>query len=270
MTRPSQGLVPGFVPGLLAAVLTAAAACATAASAADLPPAPAYYPPAYHPAIYDWSGVYFGGHIGAGMLQDSVTATTTTTLQTAGTVSNITPFGLIAGGQFGANYEIAPWVIGAEGTWSSSGVTGSKTLSTLVANTYEHETSAPYWYATATGRLGYAANTLLFYAKGGAAWMRVDYTQNVPSTGGVSIQDISDVRTGIIVGAGLEYGMTENLSAKIDYDFLDFGTKTYNFNSLTAAAGSLPLGINSDTHIFTVGLNYRFNWVGGGALAAKY
>jgi opacity protein-like surface antigen len=53
---------------------------------------------------------------------------------------------------------------------------------------------------------------------------------------------------------GLEYGLTENLSAKFEYDFLDFGTKTYNFTAT-------PVSIRSDLSMLTLGLNYRFNWV---------
>jgi opacity protein-like surface antigen len=71
--------------------------------------------------------------------------------------------------------------------------------------------------------------------------------------------------------------MTENLSAKIEYDFLDFGTKAYSFNSLSFAAGgaaltpvgAMPVSIKSFTNLFTVGLNYRYNWSGGGAVVTK-
>jgi hypothetical protein len=42
------------------------------AHAADMGvPSRSYYPP-LPPAIYDWTGIYLGGHIGGGMLVDSV------------------------------------------------------------------------------------------------------------------------------------------------------------------------------------------------------
>jgi outer membrane immunogenic protein len=260
----------------LALVVAAAAATAvaTTASAADLPvaPAPGYNPPVYRPALYDWTGLYFGGHVGVGLMEDSVTTTTTTALQPAGTQTNLSPFSVIGGAQAGANFEVAPLVIGVEATWTSSAISGSQVTPSL-AGTSERSTSNSNWYATATGRVGYAANDLLFYAKGGAAWMRVNYTQDIlTGAGATSSQIISDTRTGFTVGGGIEYGMTENLSAKLEYDFLDFGTKNYNFNNLSAAGAALvlPVAIKSDTHMFTVGLNYRFNWSGGGAVAAKY
>jgi outer membrane immunogenic protein len=70
-------------------------------------------------------------------------------------------------------------------------------------------------------------------------------------------QVFTDNRTGFTVGAGIEFGLVENLSGKIEYDFYDFGSKNYNFNLIT------PVGVNSNLHTIIVGLNYRFNWSGG-------
>ena len=47
--------------------------------------------------------------------------------------------------------------------------------------------------------------------------------------------------------------MTENLSAKFEYDYFGFGSKTYNF-------AATPVSIRSDLQTLTVGLNYRFTW----------
>jgi opacity protein-like surface antigen len=70
-------------------------------------------------------------------------------------------------------------------------------------------------------------------------------------------QVFDDNRTGFTVGAGIEIGLVENISAKIEYDFYDFGSKNYNFASIT------PVAVKSDLHTFIVGLNYKFNWSGG-------
>jgi hypothetical protein len=51
-------------------VLSGAAFLAMPADAADMGvPARSYYPP-LPPAIYDWTGIYLGGHVGGGMLND--------------------------------------------------------------------------------------------------------------------------------------------------------------------------------------------------------
>jgi outer membrane immunogenic protein len=270
-------------PGLLVGIAVAASALATAASAADLPApaAPAYTPPVYRPVIYDWTGIYGGLHLGAGALDDQVTTTTTTLLQPAGTVTKLSPFSVVSGAQAGFNVEFAPFVVGAEGTFTWSNISGTQVIPSLLPTISEQSISTPRWYATATGKIGFAANDFLFYAKGGAASMNVHYTQAPAVGGGQTSQTIIDARSGFTVGGGIEFGMTENLSARIEYDFLDFGTKSYNFTNLSfvpagSAAGTaptpigaFPVSIRSITQLITVGLNYRFNWSGGGPVVTR-
>jgi outer membrane immunogenic protein len=270
-------------PGLLVGLAVAASALATAASAADLPvpAAPAYTPPVYRPVIYDWTGIYGGVNVGAGALDDVVTNTTTTALLNAGTQTKLSPFSLVGGAQAGFNIEFAPFVFGAEGTFTWSNISGTHVTPSLLPTISENSVSTPQWYATATGKAGFAANDFLFYAKGGAAWMGVHYSQNIAAGGVQSAQTIIDTRSGFTVGGGVEWGLTESLSARLEYDFLDFGTKTYNFNNLgfTPAGsavgtpltpiGAAPMSIKSVTQLITVGLNYRFNWGGGGPVVTR-
>ena len=262
-------LGPGL--GALAAAAIAAAACFPV-RAADIAPAPGYYPPqqVYRPALYDWTGIYFGGHLGGGLMMDTVTQNTTTTnvavggtFLNAGTTTDVNGWGVLGGAQIGVNYEFAPWVFGAEAAFTSSGITASPIIPTLTPGDGQRSTDNPQWFVTATGRFGYAVNTVLFYAKGGGAWMHAQYTQDTlgPGGSGIATQSLNQNRTGFVVGGGIEYGMTEQLSAKIEYDFYDFGTSTLNFNS--AVTGPMPVGIKSEVNVFTVGLNYRLNWVGG-------
>jgi outer membrane immunogenic protein len=268
-------------PGLLVGFVVAASALATAASAADLP-VPAAPAPVYRPVIYDWTGIYGGINVGGGVLNDVVTNNTTTALLNAGTQTKLSPFSVVGGAQAGFNYQIQQVVLGAEGTFTWSNISGTQVTPSLQPTISENSVSTPQWYATVTGRAGFAANDFLFYAKGGAAWMGVHYTQNVVGAGIFqSGQTIVDTRSGFTIGGGIEFGMTENLSARLEYDFLDFGTKTYNFNNLGFNAagaavgtpltpvGAAPMSIKSVTQLITVGLNYRFNWAGGGAYVTR-
>jgi outer membrane immunogenic protein len=270
MIRRSSALWAFTVAAASAAV---GAWSAIPAAAADLPVAPgaSYYPAqAYAPALYDWSGVYLGANLGIGDLQDSVTTLTTTSYQPAGVVTRLSDLGIVGGPQIGANYEMAPWVIGVEGSWQATNISASSTIGTLYPNDDERSTSDEQWYASATGRIGYAFNTVLVYGKGGAAWTQVRYTQadlNAATGGTVaSLQSIDTIRTGFTVGGGVEYGMTEHFSARVEYDFYDFGTKDYNFSSLTAVGnnlapfpGGFPVSIKSYSHLITTGLYYRFD-----------
>src|SRR5580692_632513 len=168
-------------PGLLVGLAVAASALATAASAADLPvpAAPAYTPPVYRPVIYDWTGIYGGINVGGGALNDVVTNTTNPTLLNAGTQTKLSPFSVVGGAQAGFNIEFAPFVIGAEGTFTWSNISGTQVTPSLLPTISETSTSRPHWYATATAKVGFAANDFLFYAKGGAALMNVNYIQAI-------------------------------------------------------------------------------------------
>ncbi|MGB8630155.1 MAG: outer membrane beta-barrel protein [Xanthobacteraceae bacterium] len=235
---------------------------ALAARAADIAvPAPTYYPAYLPPALYNWTGVYFGGNVGGGILTDSVSQNGTAPFNLAGS-GNLRPAGVLGGAQLGANYEFAPWVVGAEVSWTDSGISGStlipcstSCLSATPPILQERATSHALWFATATGRFGYAANDWLFYGKAGGAWMHVSYTQDYLTAVGVtaSSQTISADRAGFTAGVGVEYGMTENLSGKIEFDFYDFGTQNYNFVQT-------PVSVQSNMYALIVGLNYRFNW----------
>jgi outer membrane immunogenic protein len=254
-------------------VLCGFAVVAAPARAADMGVPRSYYPASPPPpAIYDWTGIYVGGHIGGGLLVDSVSQNGFSPggFNLTGT-GNLRPAGVIGGAQVGANYEFVPWVVGVEASWTDSAINGN-TLIGCVATCVapgptpigsERFTSQAEWFAALTGRVGYAANDWLFYAKAGGAWMNVRYTEDLLGlagpAGGVTItsQVINDNRTGFTVGAGIEFGLVENLSGKIEYDFYDFGRKNYNFNAIT------PVSVNSNLHTIIVGLNYKFNWSGG-------
>ncbi len=245
--------------GLLTSAL-AAAACAQFAHAADLPVAPIAPAPAYYrPALYDWTGFYVGGQVGAGLLQDTSSPIAGAATTAPSGPVGINPSGGVAGVQAGFNYEFAPWVVGVEGSWAHSWLNGNGTTpsTTGAAATVSRDTSSMMWIAAATARVGYAFDTLLVYVKGGGAWANVKYTEDVlvPTIVGPT-QSLTDTRSGFTAGAGLEYGFVEGWSGRLEYDFYDFGTQNYAF-AIT------PVQIKSEVHVVTAGINYRFNWAGG-------
>lgn len=206
---------------------------ATAASAADLGRRPVYKaPPAPVPVAYNWSGFYIGGHLGYGWGDNEVTNLTT------GTKSNLAADGFLGGAQIGFNWQTGAFVFGVEGDWSWTNADGSTSIPAAVAADYN-------WYGTATARVGYAFDNMLWYVKGGAAWMDTDYT-----LGGVTV---GDTRTGWTVGTGLEWAISPNWSAKLEYNYLDFGTDR---------PAPLAIDVDSQAHLVKLGLNYRFGGVG--------
>jgi outer membrane immunogenic protein len=126
------------------------------------------------------------------------------------------------------------------------------------------------WFGTATARLGFAWDRVLLYSKGGVAAghfkygvddaiVILDLTGNPFFTSASSFRG-SDTRIGWTVGAGVEWAVWSNLSAKIEYDYLGFANKPVALDPVVAFAGAGQLVVNVEHSIQTVkaGLNWRF------------
>ena len=118
--------------------------------------------------------------------------------------------------------------------------------------------------ATATGRLGYTFGRLgegMVYAKGGAAWANNRYQFNgqvltSPSFVTPFNFGASETRVGWTVGAGVEWAVWENWSVKLEYDYLDFGSRTVTFND--PLSGAANISVSQRISEVKLGVNYRF------------
>lgn len=212
-------------------------AISQAASAADMS-RPVYKAPPPAAPVWSWTGFYLGGHVGGAWSDESAT------IPGFGTFGH-DPSGFIGGGQIGYNWQVNPsWVIGVEGdiSWTNS---DASTVGPLATATSDHN-----WYATLGGRLGFTGGPWLLYAKGGAAWMDADYTVTAPA----GVATIGDTRTGWMVGVGLEWMFTPNWTAKVEYNYLDFGSETFNFTPLAVGTS-----IDTQVNLIKAGINYKFN-----------
>ena len=94
----------------------------------------------------------------------------------------------------------------------------------------------------------------MIYAKGGGAWSRdkFDITDGVGGFANGSFK-----RSGWMAGAGVEYAIWNNLSAKIEYNYLHFNSIT---ETLTTGGGltATPADVGLKSHLVKVGLNYQF------------
>ena len=231
----------------LATVAVVALGATVPALAADLGAAPRTYTkaPAYVQPIYNWTGFYIGGHVGGAF---------------AGSNSLQGDTRFLGGVQGGADYQFANnWVIGAEVQYSWMNSSNSGVLfpgGTLVSSNSDQ-------LGSVTGRLGYSFGPTLLYAKGGYAWKDSDNLTATLAGAPVAFTTTGNTRDGYTVGGGLEYMFAPNWSAKIEYQYYNFGSTT--FLSPVALAGAR---FNDDEHTVKAGLNYRFNW--GGPVAARY
>ena len=60
------------------------------------------------------------------------------------------------------------------------------------------------------------------------------------------------------MGPGVEYAFIDNWSAKLEYNYMDFGTRGVRFASPTASLVFLDANIRERIHVVKVGINYRF------------
>jgi outer membrane immunogenic protein len=165
--------------------------------------------------------------------------------------------GILGGGQVGCNLQLGSnWVIGVEGEGSASDIRGDITATLLgITGTAHAETK---WIASTTGRLGWAWYRWLLYAKGGAAWAGDRYSAVIPVFD--EQLEASETRTGWTVGGGIEWAFWSHWSAKAEYDYYDFGTRTL---TLTGTFAGIPIavpGVNVQQRISVgkIGINYRF------------
>ena len=212
--------------------LTAASAAAAPALAADLPqaPAPAYEAvPAPQQSI-DWTGIYLGGNLGWAFGNfDNKSGNT-------GLGTNADGF---AGGLYtGYNFQVTPNVVlGAEADFSLTDLEETRNNGGLNVK------SKSDWNSNIRARVGYSFDRYLVYGAGGLALADLE----------VSASGDKDSKTalGWTVGAGGEAAITNNLSARLEYVYQDFGSQDFNLNGT---------GVSSDFNNSQVrlGLGYKF------------
>jgi len=246
---------------------------ATQASAADM--AVKAPPPAPIAAAYNWTGFYLGGQGGGGWFDNNVTNGSVV----LGTGNNFPP-GLVhspehgsggLGGVYGGyNYQINQFVVGIDGDYSWAGLNGSSsTLGVPVAATgctvgpcITNDTDKVKWIATVTGRLGYAANNWLLFAKGGWAGAGFSGTETNFSVATITANGTnSSTRNGWTIGTGVEYGFTPHWSAKLEYDYLKFNGANYNTTFISTTSGATSIFVrnaSSDINVVKAGVAYRF------------
>jgi outer membrane immunogenic protein len=259
-----------FAGGLLLPLLSA-----SLAGAADLQinRVPAFTPP----PGFSWTGFYLGGNVGAGI------GTTETSVGVGPALSALSGMpivataplvseafnGFVGGMQAGYNWQTGVFVLGVEGDLDAAGLQGTAPCAVVLNCTMKHN-----WFADITGRVGVVAvERTLIYLKGGVAWEGSNFTVgnsiNIAGTTVAASAGGSGIQTGGLLGMGVEYAFLPNWSAKLEYNYIDFGTRSFNAtigaNAAFAGTGLAPLAgatvptsITENEHIIKAGVNYRF------------
>lgn len=172
-----------------------------------------------------------------------------------GSTTSKSQTGALAGGQIGYNYQIASFVLGIQTDAEWTGLKGSSICPNPTALC---QTDQQY-LAALTGRVGYAWNQVLIYAKGGGAISGDRYNVNFPATPIFNEQNSGGAeRVGWTAGAGIEYAFLNNWSAFVEYDHYDFGS--VNFSMIREATGAFVehLSVRQTDETVKAGINYHF------------
>lgn len=268
-------------------LLAAAAAVAVigAASAADLG-APRYAPPVAPvvPVVlpFSWTGCYLGGFAG-GAWADTVNVYDVNNyagqpLLPYNNWSYSLDSSVIAGGTAGCNWQPigTPWVFGIEGELGYVDLAGSAYDPLFpLPNTLLASASIGNVYGMVTGRVGYAVDRVLFYVKGGAAFVDESVTVAHPAFPGLpafsATASNNDARW--TLGGGIEWAFARNWTIKGEYMFI--GSDIASACGVAgigapAGPGTYCWGHNGLDGVGTakVGINYLFG--GGVPLFARY
>jgi hypothetical protein len=220
---------------------TAAAVAITVAlsgpiMAADAPVRKAGPAPAAE--IFNWSGLYIGGHVGYGRThfegQDDA----------PGTSLFPKPKGFLAGLHAGQNFQAAAnWVWGWEadlsvtGGWSET-VQSSPGASSLVSGQVNG-------IASLRGRLGWVFDRTLIYATGGvAAFNWNGFATSTPQERGKS-----RISWAPVAGAGIEWKVRPNLSWRVE------GLYYWNRGTQSDTGGFVKI---KNTAVFRVGASWYY------------
>lgn len=210
---------------LIVLVTSASAADLGARSAANYTKSAALVSP-----LTNWSGFYVGAIGGYGWSTDADSAKFK---------------GGFGGGTLGYNWQAGPLLFGLEADAVGGAIKSSNPLAGVTFN------DSVRAMGSATGRVGFVANSALFYAKGGYAWANNRATAVTAAGNFVD----SKLHSGWTIGGGGEYMLAPNWSVKAEYMYANFSSANYFKDSVAGGLDSGRLLI----HTVKAGINYHFN-----------
>ncbi len=244
------------------------------------------------PANFCWSGPFVGGYIGGawehanvkttvGRLTDASYFASSSVINTVAQNSSgsFTPSAFVGGVQFGGNWMYQNLVYGLVLDYGSLNFNKSHHANAFYpdgAGSYTLDTKIKTdWLYTVRGRLGWAPSPwilpVMIYATGGLAVTKLqvsNYFHDTSALAGVGGSRNSDNLNGWVVGAGIEYPITQNWTINGEYLYARFGS-TQTSNSIYNATAGFGLdshslvspfstSANLYANLFKVGLNYKF------------
>ena len=247
--------------------------------------APAFAAPfSSSPTPYPWSGFYGGVTVGAAFGQYNAQTSTvggsymdaaSAAAVNAAGAQSIGQTGFTTGIEGGYNWQVGDLLLGVEADLQAvhlNGATNSGAIPYPGTPAGKSFTITSYgntnWLFTARPRVGFVApNHWLFYATGGLALTQLqsDFSfvdsnptdENVPTS--TESGKLDTVKVGYTVGGGVEAPLTDRLSLKAEYLYVDFANTPAAVASNDLAPGqAFTHSGDLRADIVRAGLNYRF------------
>jgi outer membrane immunogenic protein len=226
------------------------------------------------PEVFDWSGVYVGGHLGVAWGDVDWSGPEIATYVRGGGISHELDEGSLAGAHLGFNHQFGRWVGGAEVSLSGGDVEGSSeneirfgTRTGDIATKTEIDN-----LFLATVRLGYAFDRTLAYVKGGYASADV----NLRAAGELGPRIVDELpvgqpmdvgfssgerQAGFTIGGGIEYALTKGVVFGLEYNRVDLGNSTHvGFATVDGdPVTAVPVRVEPDVlHVAMARLSLKF------------
>ena len=225
----------------------AAAFVAGPALGADLPIVKAQPVPAPVP-MFNWNGFYIGANIGGAWSSSTVTDVVT------GASFSTDDSGFIGGGQVGFNYQVNSFVFGVEGDIDATSISNTGPSVVTGFGTLQGSTSTD-WIATLAGRIGFALDRWMIYAKGGGAWVQNSATLANLTTG--ASVSASNTNSGWMAGVGAEWAFAGPWSAKLEYNHIELDNWSTSASSIIV---NDQFNVSRNIDMVKFGVNYPFGF----------
>ncbi len=204
-----------------------------------------------------WKGWFMGANIGYGMYPNNVyslpfESTPDIIIENSPLLIHLQTSGFLGGGQVGYNWEQDSWVWGIESDINYASIAGTNSITydnVLFFN--DSVTQRLNWFGTVRAKIGKTSphSTLLPYLTAGISFSNTELT-HAQIIGSEFQETVTDKKTAThwVAGAGLEYAVSDHLSYKLEYLYLNLETPTldttyYNVSS-NFASNVLRLGVN--------------------------
>ncbi len=218
-----------LLAGSVSLIALASVAMTGAANAADMATPGTQY-------SHDWSGWYFG-------IKGGYASGDARLVGPFGNTGDYTIDGGLIGTMSGYNFQSGNIVFGIDTDTAFGSLEGTTSPASVCVTC----TTEINWLSTFRGRVGVAYDNVLPFVTAGVAYGEVEVTLPPALNPGGGNRD--DIFVGYVVGGGIDWAMSDDWTARLDYQYVDLGNENMAF-----AGGVTNVSIDN-LHIVRVGLS---------------